>query len=77
MHLFTFNFEKIFNNKEENYQIYIMIRFIKKFIIDIVIIKKTDIMEDYNKSVANSQYKDKFIYSWIKIILESIGCNSR
>ena len=51
-----------------------IIRFIKKFIIDIVKMKKTDIMEDYNKSLANSQYKDKFIYSWIKIILESIGC---
>ena len=31
-------------------------------------------MEDYSKSLANSQYKDKYIYSWIKSILESIGC---
>ena len=74
MHLLTYNFEKISNNLEQNSQSDIMIiRFIKNFIIDIVKIKKTDIMEDYNKSVANSQYKDKYIYSWIKSTLESIG----
>ena len=31
-------------------------------------------MEDYNKSIGNNQYKDKYIYNWIKSTLESLGC---
>ncbi len=77
MHLLTYNFDKISsNNTEQNTQSDLMIiRFIKNFIIDVVKIKKTDIMEDYNKSVGNHQYKDKYIITWIKTTLESIGCS--
>ena len=78
MHLLTFNFDRLSsNNMEKNSQSDIMIiRFIKNFIIDIVKIKKTDILEDYNKSIGNNQYKDKYIYNWIRSTLESIGCMS-
>ena len=77
MHLLTYNFDKLStNNIEQNSQSDIMIiRFIKNIIIEIVKIKKTDIMEDYNKSIKNSQYKDKYIYNWIKSTLESLGCS--
>ena len=77
MHLLTYNFDKSStNNIEQNSQSDIMIiGFIKNFIINIVKIKKADIMEDYNKSIKNSQYKDKYIYNWIKSTLESLGCS--
>ena len=77
MHLLTFNLDKLSsNNLEQNSQSDIMIiRYIKNFIIDIVKIKKTDIMEDYNKSIGNNQYKDKYIYNWIRSTLDSIGCS--
>ena len=77
MHLLTFNLDKLSsNNMEQNSQSDIMIiRYIKNFIIDIVKIKKTDIMEDYNKSIGNNQYKDKYIYNWIRSTLDSIGCS--
>ena len=78
MHLLTYNFDKLStnnNNIDQNSQIDIMIiRFIKNFVIDITKLRKTDIMEDYNKSIGNCQYKDKYIYNWIKSTLESIGC---
>jgi hypothetical protein len=76
MHLLTYNFDKLTtNNLEQNSQSDIMIiRFIKNFVIDITKIRKTDIMEDYNKSIGNSQFKDKYIFNWIKSTLESIGC---
>ena len=73
MHLFTYNFDKLSNGRESNSQSSIMIiRFIKNFIIDMVKIKKRDIMDDYNKSIANNQYKDKYIYNWILNTLESL-----
>ena len=77
MHLLTYNSDKISsNNIEQNSQSdIIIIRFIKNFINDVVKIKKTDIMEDYNKSLGNNQYKYKFIYTWIKSSLELIGCS--
>ena len=77
MHLLTYNFDKLStSNMEQNSQSDIVIlRFIKNFINDIVKYKKTDIMEDYNKSIGNSQYKDKYIYDWIKSSLKSIGCD--
>ena len=31
-------------------------------------------MKDYNKSIRNNPYKDKYIFDWIKSTLESIGC---
>ena len=76
MHLLIYNFDKLSaNNIEQSSQSDIMIiRFIKNFIIDAVKIKKADIMEDYNKSVGNSQYKDNYIYNWIKSTLDSLGC---
>ena len=71
MHILTYNFDKLSNGKETNSQSSIMIiKFIKNFVIDIVKIKKGDIMEDYNKSIANNQYKDKYIYNWILNTLE-------
>ena len=73
MHLLTYNFDKLSNGKETNNQSNILIiRFIKNFIIDMVKIKKEDILEDYNKSIANNQYKDKYIYNWIMNTLESL-----
>ena len=76
MHLLIYNFDKLStNNIEQSSKSDIMIiRFIKNFIIDVVKIKKADIMEDYNKSVGNSQYKDNYIYNWIKSTLDSLGC---
>ncbi len=73
MHLLIYNFDKLStNNIEQNSQSdIVIIRFIKKFVEDIVKIKKKEIMEDYNKSIGNSQYKDKYIYSWIKNTLDS------
>ena len=74
MHLLTYNFDKLSTNNMEQSQTDIMIiRFIKNFIIDIVKMKKLDIMEDYNKSIKNHQYKDKYLLNWIKTTLESIG----
>ena len=32
-------------------------------------------MEDYNKSIGNNQYKDKYIYNWIRSTLDSLGCS--
>ena len=76
MHLLTYNFEKLTNGKETNSQSSIMIiRFIKNFIIDMVKIKKGEIMDDYNKYIAESQYKDKYIYNWIMNTLESLDNN--
>ena len=77
MHLLICNSDKIFNNNiNENSQSELMIiRFIKNFIIDVVKIKKADIMKDYNKSVANNKYKDKYIYTWIKSTLKMIHCS--
>ena len=73
MHLLTYNFEKLTNGKETNSQSSIMIiRFIKNFIIDMVKIKKEEIMDDYNKYIAESQYKDKYIYNWIMNTLQSL-----
>ena len=73
MHLLTYNFDKQSNGKETSSQSGIMIiRFIKNFIIDIVKIKKREILEDYNRSIANNQYKDKYIYNWITNTLESL-----
>ena len=73
MHLLTYNFDKFSNGKETNSQSNIMIiRFIKNLIIDLVKIKKGKILEDYNKSIANNQYKDKYIYNWIINALETL-----
>ena len=73
MHLLTYNFEKLTNGKETNSQSSIMIiRFIKNFIIDMVKIKREEIMDDYNKYIAESQYKDKYIYNWIMNTLQSL-----
>ena len=73
MHLLTYNFDKLSNGKETSSQSGIMIiRFIKNFIIDMVKLKKREIMEDYNRSIANNQYKDKYIYNWITNTLESL-----
>ena len=73
MHLLTYNFDKLSNGKETNSQNNIMIiRFIKNLIIDIVKIKKGKILEDYNKSILNNQYKDKYIYNWIINALETL-----
>ena len=69
MHLLTYNFDKLSNGKETNI---LIIRFIKNLIIDLVKIKKDKILEDYNKSIANNQYKDKYIYNWIITALESL-----
>ena len=69
MHLLTYNFDKLSNGKETNI---LIIRFIKNLIIDLVKIKKEKILEDYNKSIANNQYKDKYIYNWIITALESL-----
>ena len=75
MHLLIYNYDKIYrNNTEQNSKNdFMYLRFIKSFIIDIVKIKRSAIMEDYNKSVGNNQYKDKYIITWIKTTLESIG----
>ena len=74
MHLLTYNFDKLMNGKETNSQSSIMIiHFIKNFVIDVVKIKKGDIIKDYNKSISNNQFKDKYIYNWIVNTLESIG----
>ena len=73
MRLLTYNFDKFSNGKETNSQSNIMIiRFIKNLIIDLVKIKKGKILEDYNKSIANNQYKDKYIYNWIINALETL-----
>ena len=73
MHLLTYNFDKLSNGKETNSQNNIMIiRFIKNLIIDLVKIKKGKILEDYNKSILNNQYKDKYIYNWIMSALETL-----
>ena len=73
MHLLTYNIDKLStNNMEQSQRDIMVIKFIKNFIIDIVKIKKLDIMEDYNKSIKNHQYKDKYIINWIKTTLESI-----
>ena len=73
MHLLTYNFDKLSNGRETNSQSNIMIiRFIKNLIIDLVKIKKDKILEDYNKSIANNQYKDKYIYNWIINALETL-----
>ena len=73
MHLLTYNFDKLSNGKETNSQNNIMIiRFIKNLIIDLVKIKKRKILEDYNKSILNNQYKDKYIYNWIMSALETL-----
>ena len=70
MHLIIYNLYKLSKNKIE--QNSMIIKFIKNFVIDIVIIKKEEIIEDYNKSFANSQYKDNYIYIWIKNALEIV-----
>ena len=62
MHLIIYNLDLSKNKIEENS----LIKFIKNFILDIVKIKKEEIIEDYNKSIAYSQYKDNYIYNWIK-----------
>ena len=73
MHLLNYNFDKLSNGKETNSQNNIMIiRFIKNLIIDLVKIKKGKILEDYNKSILNNQYKDKYIYNWIMSALETL-----
>ena len=78
MHLLTYNFDKVSNGKETNSQSNIMIiKFIKNFIIDMAKIKKEEILEDYNKSVANNQYKDKYIYNWIMNTLETLEYNEK
>ena len=64
MHLIIYDLGKLSKNKIE--QNSMIIKFIKNFVIEIVKIKKEEIMEDYNKSVANSQYKDNYICNWIK-----------
>ena len=73
MHLIINNLGKLSKNKrEKNFPI---MNFIKNFIIDIVKIKKEEIIEDYNKSIANSEYIDNHIYNWIINELELFGCS--
>jgi len=71
MHLIIYNLDISKNKIEQNS----LINFIKNFIIDIVKIKKEEIIEDYNKSIAYSQYKDNYIYNWIKNELELLDCS--
>ena len=75
MHLIIY--DKLSKNKIEESSLndILIIKFIKNFIINIVKIKKEEIMEDYNKSVANSQYKNNYIYKWIKNGLKLVACS--
>ena len=76
IYLLIYNIDKLpLSNIEQNSEMNNMIlKFIQTFIIDIVKIKKSGIMEDYKKFIENRQYKDndKYIYYWIKKTLESM-----
>ena len=76
IYLLIYNIDKLpLSNIEQNSEMNNMIlKFIQTFIIDIVKIKKSGIMEDYKKFIENRQYKDndKYIYYWNKKTIESM-----
>ena len=81
MHLILINYDKYINNIEIKTQTDIMtVKFIKNFIIDVVKIKKHNVLEDYNNSVKNHKIKDNHIFNWIKntlLMIKNIESNKQ
>ena len=81
MHLILINYDKNINNIEIKNQTDIMtVKFIKNFIIDVVRIKKHNVLQDYNNSVRTHKIKDNHIFNWIKntlLMIKNIESNKQ
>ena len=81
IHLILINYDKYINNIEIKNQTDVMtVKFIKNFIIDVVKIKKNDVLIDYNNSVKDHKIKDNHIFHWIKntlLMIKNIETNKQ
>lgn len=81
MHLILVNYDKYISNLEIKTQTDIMtVKFIKNFIIDIVKIKKQNVLIDYDNSIKKHKIKDNHILNWIKntlLMLKNIESNKQ
>ena len=62
---------EIVNRKEANDNEYAnIIKVVKKLLFELVLLREDDIMEDYDKSIGDSEVYDEKIWKWIEQLLE-------